>query len=77
MTKTNKKAGVQSIGQTEKLYSRFMYQKVFEIELFSPCTCKQTAPWEIIRTPFENADTGNYSVFFAPLSSQILDRLEL
>ena len=34
MTKTNKKAGVQSIGQTEKLYSRFMYQKVFEIKLF-------------------------------------------
>ena len=42
MTKTNKKAGVQSIGQTEKLYSRFVYQKVFEIEPFSLCASKQT-----------------------------------
>ena len=42
MTKTNKKAGVQSIGKTEKLYSRFMYQKVFEIKPFSPCSSKQT-----------------------------------
>ena len=28
MTKTNKKAGVQPIGRTEKLYSRFVWQKV-------------------------------------------------
>ena len=77
MTKTNKKAGVQSIGQTEKLYSRFMYQKVFEIKPFSPCSSKQTDTLKIIKAPFENTNTGNYSAFFAPLSSQILDRLEL
>ena len=29
-----KKVGVQPIGRTEKLYSRFVWQKVFEIELF-------------------------------------------
>lgn len=34
MTKTNKKAGVQPIGRTEKLYSLFMCQKVFEIKDF-------------------------------------------
>ena len=42
MTKTNKKAGVQPIGRTEKLYSRFVRQKVFEIKPFSSCTSKQT-----------------------------------
>ena len=42
MTKTNKKAGVQPIERTEKLYSRFVYQKVFRIEPFSPCASKQT-----------------------------------
>ena len=42
MTKTNKKAGVQPIGRTEKLYSRFMCQKVFEIKPFSSCASKQT-----------------------------------
>ena len=35
MTKTNKKAGVQPIGRTEKLYSRFVRQKVFENVSFS------------------------------------------
>ena len=72
-----KKAGVQPIGRTEKLYSRFALQKVFEIELSSPCASKQSGTGGIIKATFENADTGTYSAVFAPLSSQILDRLEL
>ena len=40
--KINKKAGVQPIGRTEKLYSHFMYQKVSEIKPFSSCASKQT-----------------------------------
>ena len=42
MTKTNKKAGVQPIGRTEKLYSRFVCLKMSEIKPFSPCANKQT-----------------------------------
>ena len=42
MTKTNKKAGVQPIGRTEKLYSRFVCLKVSEIKPFSSCASKQT-----------------------------------
>ena len=72
-----KKAEVQPIGRSEKLYSRFVRQKVFEINPFSSCASKQTVTWEIIKAPFENADTGTYSAVFPPLSSQILDRLEL
>ena len=77
MTKTNKKAGVQPIGRTEKLYSRFMCQKVFEIDSFSSRASNQTDTREIIKATFENTDVGNYSAVFPPLSSQILDRLEL
>ena len=46
-------------------------------QAFFSCASKQTDTWEIIKAPFENTNTGNYSAFFAPLSSQILDRLEL
>ena len=44
--KNNKKTGVQPIGRTEKLYSRFVLWEVCENQSFPSCISGNTAAWK-------------------------------
>lgn len=71
-----KRAGVQPIGRTEKLYSRFVLWEVCENQIISLCIRANPAPWENIKTSLQKADTGDFTPHFQPLSVQFLERLE-
>lgn len=71
-----KKTGVQPIGRTEKLYSRFVLRKVCENQSFSSCIRGNTAAWENIKAALRQAATGGFRACFQPLSLQFLERLE-
>ena len=53
-----------------------VYWVVCEIEPFPLYIDKGIAAREIIKVPFEKADSGDYFAVFPPLSPQFLERLE-
>lgn len=61
---------------TERLYSRFVFMENVRNRTFSLYIGKGIAAREIIRAPFEKADTEDYFAVFPPLSPQFLERLE-
>ena len=70
------RAGVQPIGRTEKLYSRFALCEVCENQPLSLHISRNRLPWKITRAPVGKADAGDYFALFEPLSLQFFERLE-
>lgn len=63
---TTKRAGVQPIGRTEKLYSRFVLWEVCENQIFSLCIRANPTPWEKLKAALQKATTEDFTARFRP-----------
>lgn len=68
--------GVQPSDEPKSCTPVLCLWKVCETEPFSLHIGKGISAREIIKAPFEKADTENHFAVFPPLSPQFLERLE-